>query len=71
MKTEDVQLDIKAIFEGKKVRYCRCDIARMRHLCKGLVGLVIEFERNNGQTKNKGDLPMENRSEGTETIRVR
>ncbi len=45
MKTEDVELNIKEIFERKKVAYNSSDIARMRYLCKQFVEYVIENQK--------------------------
>lgn len=45
MKTEDIKLDIKKIFEKKKVKYHKHDIARMRYLCKNFVEYVIEYQK--------------------------
>lgn len=66
MRTEDVQLDIKGIFERKKVPHCSYDVARMRYLCKQFVEFILELEKNE-QTQNQRDLPMEKRSEGIKT----
>ena len=42
MRTEDVKLDIKEIFDRKKVQYGRFDVARMRYLCKTFVEFVLD-----------------------------
>lgn len=46
MKTEDVKLDVKQIFDRKKVQYNCYDIARMRYLCRTLVEFVLEKEKH-------------------------
>ena len=43
MKTEDVPLDVKQIFERKKVTYSGRDIARMRYLCREFVEFILEM----------------------------
>jgi len=45
VKTEDVKLDIKSIFDKKKIDYSRYDVARMRYLCKTFVEFVVEMEK--------------------------
>lgn len=44
MKTEDVNLDIKRVFDRKKAKYTPYDIARMRYLCRIFVEFVLEME---------------------------
>ena len=54
MKTEDLPLNIKEIFERKKAEFNKYDVARMRYLCKTFIGFIIDLERGNkwlGQTK--------------------
>jgi len=45
MKTEDVKLDIKEIFERKKKEYSRFDVARMRYLCKTFIEFILDAEQ--------------------------
>ena len=45
MKTEDIKLDVKEIFDRKKVDYSKFDVARMRYLCKTFVEFVLEAQR--------------------------
>ena len=59
MRTEDVPLDIKGIFERKKVSYHKFDIARMRNLCKIFIEYILEYEKN--KTKEKGSISLESR----------
>ena len=40
-----MELDIKSIFERKKVEFIPSDIARMRFLCRIFVENVIDFQR--------------------------
>lgn len=46
MKTEDIKLDIKEIFERKKMSYHKHDIARMRYLCQCFIEYIIEYQKN-------------------------
>ncbi len=43
MRTEDLPLDIKGIFDQKKLRYKPQDIARMRYACRCFVEFVAEW----------------------------
>ncbi|MFA6073049.1 MAG: hypothetical protein WC758_02980 [Candidatus Woesearchaeota archaeon] len=43
MKTEDVLLDIKEIFDQKGTAYTPQDIARMRYACRSFVEFVAEW----------------------------
>ncbi|GEM_PF-3087553 len=45
MRTEDVPLDIKEIFERKKVVYKPSDVARVRYMCRQFVEHVIECQK--------------------------
>ena len=45
MKTEDLPLDVKRIFERKNVPHTPQDIARMRYLCKTFVEFVLETKK--------------------------
>jgi len=45
MKTEDVPLNIKEIFDKKKVAYSKYDVARMRYLCKTFVEFIVDMEK--------------------------
>ena len=57
MKTELMPLNVKEIFDRKKVDYNKFDVARMRYLCKQFVEYIIEYEKN--KTKEKRSLPLE------------
>ncbi len=62
MKTEDIQLDIKSIFDRKRISYNPADVARMRYLCRIFVENIIELnqvcrnERKNNEEMEKGNL---------------
>jgi hypothetical protein len=45
MKTEDMPLNIKKIFDRKKVKYSKYDVARMRYLCKTFVEFVVDAQK--------------------------
>ena len=45
MKTEDIQLDIKTIFDRKKISYNPADVARMRYLCTIFIENMIELHK--------------------------
>ena len=61
MKTEDVQLDIKAIFERKRLVYTPADVARMRHLCRIFVENIIELGKPcYNQKKDNGTMEAGN-----------
>lgn len=45
MKTEDVPLNIKQIFDRKKVNYSKYDVARMRYLAKTFVEFVVDTQK--------------------------
>lgn len=62
MRTEDLPLYIKEIFDRKKVKYNKFDVARMRYLCKTFVEFVVTLN----ETQSKRHLPMEKRSKRLE-----
>jgi hypothetical protein len=43
MKTEDVTLNIKEIFDQKNLEYTPADVARMRYCCRSLVEFVADW----------------------------
>ena len=45
MRTEDVPLSIKQIFDRKKVKYSKYDVAKMRYLCKTFVEFVVDTQK--------------------------
>lgn len=45
MRIEDIPLEIKPIFERKKMEYEASDIARIRYICKELVEYLIDLQR--------------------------
>ena len=45
MKTELLPLNIKEVFDKKKVLYHPHDVAQMRYLCKQFIDFVLECER--------------------------
>ena len=45
MKTEDLKLDVKEIFDRKKIKYHKHDIARMRYLCKTFIEFVVDMKK--------------------------
>jgi len=51
MKTEEVPLNIKRIFDQKRMRYHRQDVARMRYLCKQFVEYMLETCQKYGGIK--------------------
>ena len=53
MNTEDIQLDIKQIFQRKREVFTPQDVARMRYLCRIFVETMIEFQREFRGTKNE------------------
>jgi len=66
MNTQDVPLNIKEIFDRKKVNYHKHDVARMRYLCKQFVEYVIEY----GKAEEKRNLFVEEGKAGTEAVGV-
>lgn len=46
MKTENLPLDIKQIFDRKKVKYTKYDIAGMRYLAKNFIEYLLECQKN-------------------------
>ena len=68
MKTENVLLNIKEIFDKKKVKYHKHDIALMRYLCKQFIAYVLESQRH---ATRKNGLPLEKGQIRTETVRDR
>ena len=45
MKTEDIKLDVKKIFDKKGVKYHRHDIAHARFVCRQIIGYLIDCQR--------------------------
>lgn len=45
MKTEDVELNVKEIFDKKRVTYTSYDIARARWVCRQIIEFLIEWEK--------------------------
>jgi len=61
MKTEDVQLDIKPIFDRKKISYIPADVARMRYLCTLFVENILELNRiRKDEIKDNGEMEKGN-----------
>ena len=52
MKTEDVLLNVKEIFDKKKASYSPADIARARYACKIFVENMIELRKLCNQEGN-------------------
>jgi hypothetical protein len=69
MKTELMPLNVKEIFDKKKVDYSKFDVARMRYLCKQFVEYIIEHEKS--KTEGKGNIFMEEGKAGTEAVGAR
>lgn len=45
MKTEDVELNVKEIFEKKKIPYQPADVAQARYIAKEVICYLLELER--------------------------
>lgn len=45
MKTEDMPLDIKGIFDRKGIKYEAFDIAMMRYMCRKYVEFVLDTQK--------------------------
>lgn len=45
MQTDNVPLNVKAIFREKKVNHSIYDVARMRYLCKTFVEYILECQK--------------------------
>lgn len=59
MLTEEVPLYVKGVFDRKKVKYHKHDVARMRRLCTIFIEFVLDLEskpvhKNICNIKNKG-----------------
>ena len=60
MKTEDIQLDIKSIFDRKKIVYGPADVARMRYLCTVFVENMIELYKVCNEAKYNQEMEERN-----------
>lgn len=57
MKTENVLLDIKEIFDRSRITYTPADVARMRYLCKIFVENMIKLrELCDNQAEGNGKM---------------
>jgi hypothetical protein len=56
MRTDNVPLNVKAIFREKKVSHTMFDVARLRNLCREFAGFVLDCQKvkpelKKGQTR--------------------